>query len=73
MASVAPKGAPSTQRLRREQTQPVAFELDVPPEDIIADLIIANHLLFAISGEYTGFLATEATSNSGGKVVMISS
>ena len=52
-------------------SQPVAFELDVPPEDIIADLIIANHLLFAISGEYTGFLATEATSRSGGKVVMI--
>ena len=46
--------------------QPVAFELAVPPEDIIA-----NHLLFAISGEYTGFLATEATSRSGGKVVMI--
>ena len=54
-------------------TQPVAFELVVPPEDIIADLIIANHLLFAISGEYTGFLAIEATSCSGGKVVMISS
>jgi len=53
-------------------SQPVAFELGIPPEDIIADLIIANHLLFAISGEYTGFLATEATSRSGGKVVMIS-
>ncbi|CAD6332723.1 unnamed protein product [Miscanthus lutarioriparius] len=56
MAPVGPKGAPSTQRLRREQTQPVAFELDVPPEDIIADLIIANHLLFAISGSTLDFL-----------------
>jgi len=39
-------------------SRPVAFELGIPPKDIIADLIIANHLLFAISGEYTGFLAT---------------
>ena len=53
-------------------SQPVAFELGIPPEDIIADLIIANHLLFAISGEYIGFLATEATSRTRGKVVMIS-
>jgi hypothetical protein len=40
----------------------VAFELGIPPENIIA-----NQLLFGASGEYAGFDPTELTSRSGGK------
>ena len=42
--------------------QPVAFELGIPPENIIA-----NQLLFGTSGEYAGFDPAEPTSRSGGK------
>jgi len=40
----------------------VAFELGIPPENIIA-----NQLLFGTSGEYAGFDPAEPTSRSGGK------
>ncbi|XP_066318503.1 phosphoserine phosphatase, chloroplastic-like [Miscanthus floridulus] len=46
----------------RQMIKPVAFELGIPPENIIA-----NHLLFGTSGEYAGFDPTEPTSRSGGK------
>ncbi|XP_062197907.1 phosphoserine phosphatase, chloroplastic-like [Phragmites australis] len=46
----------------RQMIKPVAFELGIPPENIIA-----NQLLFGTSGEYAGFDPTEPTSRSGGK------
>ena len=46
--------------------QPVAFELGIPTENIIA-----NRLLFGTSGEYAGFDTTEPTSRSGGKAVAV--
>ncbi|XP_066340279.1 phosphoserine phosphatase, chloroplastic-like isoform X1 [Miscanthus floridulus] len=46
----------------RQMIKPVAFELGIPPENIIA-----NQLLFGTSGEYAGFDPAEPTSRSGGK------
>ncbi|PAN16118.1 hypothetical protein GQ55_3G036700 [Panicum hallii var. hallii] len=46
----------------RQMIKPVAFELGIPAENIIA-----NQLLFGTSGEYAGFDPTEPTSHSGGK------
>lgn len=46
----------------RQMIKPVAFELGIPSENIIA-----NQLLFGTSGEYVGFDPTEPTSRSGGK------
>ncbi|KAF8673424.1 hypothetical protein HU200_048989 [Digitaria exilis] len=46
----------------RQMIKPVAFELGIPAENIIA-----NQLLFGASGEYAGFDPTEPTSRSGGK------
>ena len=46
--------------------QPVAFDLGIPTENIIA-----NQLLFGSSGEYAGFDPTEPTSRSGGKAVAV--
>ncbi|WVZ98918.1 hypothetical protein U9M48_044288 [Paspalum notatum var. saurae] len=46
----------------RQMIKPVAFELGLPPENIIA-----NQLLFGTSGEYAGFDPKEPTSRSGGK------
>ncbi|KQJ88189.1 phosphoserine phosphatase, chloroplastic [Brachypodium distachyon] len=46
----------------RQMIKPVAFELGIPTENIIA-----NQLLFGTSGEYVGFDPAEPTSRSGGK------
>ncbi|KAL6908206.1 hypothetical protein ACP4OV_002376 [Aristida adscensionis] len=46
----------------RQMIKPVASDLGIPPENIIA-----NQLLFGTSGEYAGFDPTEPTSRSGGK------
>ncbi|CAN6363518.1 unnamed protein product [Urochloa humidicola] len=46
----------------RQMIKPVASELGIPVENIIA-----NQLLFGTSGEYAGFDPTEPTSRSGGK------
>ncbi|CAO2142487.1 unnamed protein product [Urochloa humidicola] len=46
----------------RQMIKPVASELGIPAENIIA-----NQLLFGTSGEYAGFDPTEPTSRSGGK------
>ncbi|KAE8815307.1 Phosphoserine phosphatase, chloroplastic [Hordeum vulgare] len=50
----------------RQMIEPVAFELGIPTENIIA-----NRLLFGTSGEYAGFDTTEPTSRSGGKAVAV--
>ncbi|KAG8090093.1 hypothetical protein GUJ93_ZPchr0011g27269 [Zizania palustris] len=50
----------------RQMIKPVAFELGIPPENIIA-----NQLLFGASGEYAGFDPTEPTSRSGGKALAV--
>ncbi|KAL5204429.1 hypothetical protein ABZP36_009300 [Zizania latifolia] len=50
----------------RQMIKPVAFELGIPPENIIA-----NQLLFGTSGEYAGFDPTEPTSRSGGKALAV--
>ncbi|KAK8448066.1 hypothetical protein SEVIR_8G211400v4 [Setaria viridis] len=46
----------------RQMIKPVASELGIPAENIIA-----NQVLFGTSGEYAGFDPTEPTSRSGGK------
>ncbi|CAL4979383.1 unnamed protein product [Urochloa decumbens] len=46
----------------RQMIKPVASELGIPAENVIA-----NQLLFGPSGEYAGFDPTEPTSRSGGK------
>ena len=50
----------------RQMIKPVAFDLGIPTENIIA-----NQLLFGSSGEYAGFDPTEPTSRSGGKAVAV--
>uniref|UniRef100_A0A0D9XUC3 phosphoserine phosphatase n=1 Tax=Leersia perrieri TaxID=77586 RepID=A0A0D9XUC3_9ORYZ len=50
----------------RQMIKPVASELGIPPENIIA-----NQLLFGTSGEYAGFDPTEPTSRSGGKALAV--
>ncbi|KAL6654670.1 hypothetical protein ACP70R_008135 [Stipagrostis hirtigluma subsp. patula] len=50
----------------RQMIKPVASDLGIPPENIIA-----NQLLFGTSGEYAGFDPTEPTSRSGGKALAV--